>query len=219
MKTFLVLALVALGVTLQEKPGAQSDPRLSVVKFSCGVYEVRNSMIRSVQDSDPPNNEPIRITQTARNEPQEVINRRDMQERRAELRTAEINASLSTQRGSTLYFYRIEIKNTNEKVIKSFAWEYQPVDPADPSNRQFYCAVKAKPNENKQFELISPLAPTRIVDASKAGEKPDKGSKEKVVINRVEFFDGSIWQRPGWNPKTFSTEFASQVQIGKCIGL
>ncbi len=176
-------------------------------------------MIRSVQDPDPPKNEPIRINQTAKNEPQEIINRRDMQERREGLRSAEINAGLSTQQGSPVYFYRLEIRNTSPKIVKSFAWGYQPGETADPSDRQFFCVVNAKPRESKLFELYSPLAPSRLVDASKTGDKPEKNSKRKIFINKIEYMDGSVWQRPGWNPATFATNATQKVANGRCIGL
>lgn len=217
MKLLAVLALVML--VLMTQTGTQVEPDLVVLKFSCGKYEERSSMIRSVQEPDPPKNEPIRINQTARNEPQEVINRRDMQERRVELRTAEINASLSTQKAAPVYFYRLEIKNTSTKIVKSFAWGYRPDETAAPSDREFFCVVKAKPNESKGFELFSPLAPSRVVDASKAGDKPEKNSKAKVVINKIEYADGTIWRRPGWNPATFSADAVEKVANGKCIGL
>jgi len=62
-------------------------------------------MVSSVHNPDDSNNAPIRINQTARNEPQEVINRRDMAQRRAEMKAAEVNAALSTRKAAKLYFY------------------------------------------------------------------------------------------------------------------
>jgi hypothetical protein len=29
--------------------------------------------------------------------------------------------------------------------------------------------------------------------------KPDKPYHERVVVDRIEYADGSIWQRKGWN--------------------
>lgn len=219
MKLSLVIALVGLALMAQAQTGMQGTSDLVVMKFSCGRYEARSHMIRSVQEPDPPRNEPIRIEQTRTNEPQEIKNRRDMQERRADMRAAEINAARSGQPQSRLYFYRLEVKNAGTKAVKNFAWAYQPAESPDPSDRQFFCVVKAKPNESKAFELFSPLAPSRVVDASKAGDKPEKDSKGKVIINKVEYVDGSVWQRPGWNPATFSADAIEKVASGKCIGL
>jgi hypothetical protein len=219
MKVLLAIAVGVLIFTVQAQTGIQGPAELLVLKFSCGRYEARSRVIRSVQDPDPPMNEPIRINQVARNEPQEVINRRDLQERRAEMKAAEINAARSGQAQSTLYFYRLEIKNASTKAVKNFAWAYQPGESPDPSDRQFFCVVKAKSNESKTFELFSPLGPSRVIDASKAGDKSEKDSRDKVIINRIEYVDGSVWQRPLWNPATFSGDATTKVASGKCIGL
>ena len=219
MKLCLALALILLAALSHAQTGLQQASQLVVVKFSCGRYETGSGMIRSVQEPDPPMNEPISINQSKNNEPQEVKNRRDMAERRADLRTAEINASLSSKRGSKIYFYRLQVRNAGDKVIKGFAWSYQPAATADLFDRQFFCAIKARQNESKDIELFSPLAPSRVIDASKEGEKSAKKSDAGVVINKIEYLDGSVWQRPGWNPKTFSVEDVQKVAPGKCIGL
>ena len=219
MRLFLALASTILAATLQAQINTQEAPNLIVLKFNCGKYENSGHMIRSVQEPDPPMNEPIVINQERRNEPQEVKNRRDMLERRAEMRTTEINAALSRQPKSTLYFYRLEVKNTSAKGVKSFAWQYQQADSPEPFDRQFFCVVNAKPNDSKQFELFSPLAPSRVVDASEAVDKSEKHAKGKVVINKIEYMDGAIWQRSGWNPKTFSANALEKVGSGKCVGL
>ena len=218
MKLSLAFALVVLTAMSQAPTSTQDRSDLIVVKFSCDKREAGGRMIRSVQDPDPPMNEPISINPAPRNEPQEVKNRRDIQERRADMRAAEINASLSGQPVSRIYTYRLQVKNASAKVVKSFAWEYQPSTEPDPLDRQFFCVVKTKPNESKEIELFSPLAPSRVVDASKAGDKSTK-SDARVIINKIEYLDGSVWVRPGWNPNTFRADDVQKIAPGKCIGL
>jgi len=218
MKCSLAFALIALAAISQAQTDTQ-DNALIVLKFSCGTHKTGSGMIRSVQDPDPPNNGPIRINQTVRNEPQEVKNQRDMMERRAELATAEINATLSTQRAPKIYFYRLRVKNASTKVVSSFAWQYQNFNQPDISDRQFFCHIKAKPNENKDLELFSPLAPSHVIDASKAQDDSAKDPDAKVLINKVEYTDGTFWQRKGWNPKIFPDDAIQKISEGKCIGL
>jgi hypothetical protein len=202
---------------MQNNTGEPAD--FVVLRFRCGRLERGSGLIRSVQEPDAPMNEPIRINQATRNEPQEVKNRRDMQERRAEMIVTEANAARSSQPGSTYYFYRIQVQNTGTKLVKSFVWEYQPAEETDPFNRQFYCVVNARANDKKEFELFSPLAPSRVIDASKVSNKSDAENNGRVVINKIEFSDGSVWKRPGWNLATFSPEDTSKVGSGKCIGI
>ena len=216
---FLMLSLLSLlFIATQLQTGGPQSSDLAVLKFSCGEYQRRSSMVRSVHETDESGNEPIRINQQRRNEPQEAINNRDMAERRAELRTTEVNAALSTQKGAKLYFYHLEVKNTGSRPIKSFAWEYESSGVPDPSDRHFFCVVNAKPNQKREFDLYTPLAPSRVIDVTTASEKPGN-SKGVVVINKIEYADGTTWLRPGWNAATFSTQATEKVEAGRCVGL
>ncbi len=219
MRLVFGFALLALAAISQAQTSTQDSSDLIVLKFSCGKYETGSGMIRPVHEPDAPRNEPIAINQTARNEPQEIKNRRDLLERRAEMRATELNAALSGKPNSKVYFYRLEVKNESLNVVKSFAWEYQPSLEPDPLDRQFFCSIKVKPKESKKIELFSPLAPWRVIDASKAGDKSAQDSKRKIIINRIEYSDGSVWLRPGWNPLTFPADAVQKIESGKCIGL
>ena len=80
-------------------------------------------------------------------------------------------------------------------------WEYQFHDPADPSlvaRRQFLCGVNIPGDKSKELEGFSISGPG-VVSASTLANKAENPFKEKVVINRVEYADGSIWQRKGWS--------------------
>ena len=216
MKLLSLLALLAL-LALPQTPNEVQD--LVVLKFRCGKHETGSGMVRSVQDPDSHMNDPIRINQTNRNEPSAARNNRDLQDRRAEMAISEMNAKLSTQKAAQYYFYQIQIQNSGTKAVKGFAWEYRPNEEIDPSNRQFYCVINAKPHEKKELDLFSPLAPSRVVDASKPTDKPNQEKKDKIIINKIEYVDGTIWKRPAWNVQTFSVEDTSKVGNGKCIGI
>jgi hypothetical protein len=218
MKFLMLSSLSLFLIATQTQTGSPQSSDLEVLKFSCGEYQASSSMVSSVHDPDDSNNAPIRINQTARNEPQEVINRRELAQRRAELKAVEINAALSTRKAAKLYFYHLQVKNSGSRPIKSFAWEYESSGVPDPSDRQFFCVVNAKPNQKKQFDLFTPLAPSRVIDAKAASEKPGT-SKGIVVINKIEYADGTTWLRPGWNAANFSPEATKKVEAGKCLGL
>jgi hypothetical protein len=217
MRPALCLIIVALVVAAQAQTETEKTAPLVVVKFKAGIYREPNNVVRSSQEPDPPM-EPIRAMPVIpRNETAVEKSRREMNEQRVALRGVEINAALSANKGVKLYLYHLEVKNIGTRKIKSFAWEYQSSGVSDPSDRQFYCAVNAKPNDKKAFDLLAPFAPSRVVDATSAGQKTDK--KGLVVINKVEYTDGSIWVRPGWKQSTFTAEFTEKVAIGQCLGL
>jgi hypothetical protein len=100
------------------------------------------------------------------------------------------------------FAYRVKIKNAGAKVIDVVFWEYQFTELANPSNvgrRQFLCGVNIKPNKEKELQAFSLAGPGDVVSADSLANKSADLFAEKVVINRVEYEDGTIWQRRDWN--------------------
>ena len=98
--------------------------------------------------------------------------------------------------------YRVKIQNVNKKAIEVVFWEYQFVETANPTNvarRQFLCGVQIKPNKDKELQAFSLAGQGDVVSAESLANKTGNLFTEKVVVNRVEYADGSIWQRKGWN--------------------
>ena len=98
------------------------------------------------------------------------------------------------------YAYRIKVQNTIKKVVEVVFWEYQFRDPANPelvARRQFLCGVDIPEGKTKELEGFSLSGPSDVVDVKTL----DSGAafKENVVINRIEYSDGAIWQRKAWN--------------------
>ena len=97
------------------------------------------------------------------------------------------------------YAYRVKVQNPTAKVIEIIFWEYQFQDPANPdlvARRQFLCGVNIPAGKGKDLEGFSLSGPSPVVNVKTLDAG---GLKENVVINRVEYADGSIWQRKAWN--------------------
>ena len=212
MKLLILTTLLILLPAQQTRTVEREESDLQVLKFSWSRYRQNSDLIHSAQDPGPAMNEPMSIKPpTSRNEPQEVKNRRDREERRADLLTAERNAAQSSTRKQDYYFIRLEVKNIGPNTIKSMVWEYQPsAETANYDLRQYICTMKAKPKESKTFELMSPVSPVKVVSA-------DKQSQDgKVVINRIEYADGSVWKRKGWSV-LIPADMTDQMGNGKCV--
>jgi hypothetical protein len=100
------------------------------------------------------------------------------------------------------YAYRVKVRNASAKVAGIVFWEYQFVDPANPSSvarRQFLCGVQIKPDKEKELQAFSTFGPTDVVNAGSPDNNSESSFQERVVINRVEYTDGSAWQRKDWN--------------------
>ncbi|HYX30893.1 MAG TPA: hypothetical protein VE863_20310 [Pyrinomonadaceae bacterium] len=98
------------------------------------------------------------------------------------------------------YSYVMRIHNGGSKPIDVVFWEYQFVT-AQPNSfttrRQFLCGVKIKRDKDADLQGFSLLGPTPVVNAS--GNRSSDQIQERVIINRIEFTDGTIWQRRDWN--------------------
>ena len=125
------------------------------------------------------------------------------------------------------FAYMVRIQNTSKKAIEILFWEYQFVDPSNPANvarRQFLCGANVKPDKEKELQAFSLLGPTDVVSVGNLASGSEKVFQERVVINRVEYADGSVWQRKDWNSAeiklTYQHAVATPWQAGEmCRGL
>lgn len=124
------------------------------------------------------------------------------------------------------FAFRIKVKNAGEKVVEIVFWEYQFHDPADPklvARRQFLCGVNIAGDKSKELEGFSLSGPSDVVNVATLANKTESAFKENVLINRVEYSDGSIWQRKGWNlaevKASYDRVLREQWIPGMCKGL
>jgi len=97
--------------------------------------------------------------------------------------------------------YRVKVRNASNKIIDILFWEYQFINSADQSNmsrRQFICGAGIKPDKQKELLAFSLSGPSDVVTVGSLTQKSDNPLQQRVVINRVEYTDGSTWQRKDW---------------------
>jgi hypothetical protein len=100
------------------------------------------------------------------------------------------------------YDYRVKFRNPGAKAIDVLYWEYRFAETANSSNvvrRQFLCGVGIKPGKEKEVQTFSVAGPSNVVSAETLAREAAGGYTESVVVNRIEYADGSIWQRKDWN--------------------
>jgi hypothetical protein len=74
------------------------------------------------------------------------------------------------------------------------------------------------------LQIFSLSGPSEVISAGSLANAPDSAFLEKVLINRVEYSDGSIWQRKDWNAAeiklTYQRAVATPWNAGEmCRGL
>jgi hypothetical protein len=100
------------------------------------------------------------------------------------------------------YEYRVKFRNAGAKAVEVVFWEYRFTDSSSPSNvarRQFLCGVGIKPGKEKDVISFSVSGPSNVVSAGSLANESGPSYAEKVVVNRVEYADGDIWQRKDWD--------------------
>lgn len=100
------------------------------------------------------------------------------------------------------FAYRAKFQNVSNKELEIIFWEYEFTDAAVTplvSRRQFLCAGLTKAGKEKEFKGFTLSGPSDVVAVDSLAKKTDSPLKERVVINRLEFTDGTIWQRKGWH--------------------
>ncbi|HEX8707928.1 MAG TPA: hypothetical protein VF723_06660 [Pyrinomonadaceae bacterium] len=194
LRATLVVFLLVGGCAAQASQALTDAPGVTVVKSSWR-REVRNPAL----DEDP-----LRVGQEqaelerARHE---VIQQNIIRAQR-NLELLPLPVAASSRRASAPlyveYVYEATISNTGPKTIRALTWEqvlFDPLNGNQVGQRRFTSELRLRPGKSRNLVEHSLSPPTHIVDATKAG-KGDKGQyAERVVIYRIEYEDGSVWER------------------------
>jgi hypothetical protein len=92
--------------------------------------------------------------------------------------------------------YRVTIKNSGRKTIRVIEWEYvflQPETEKVEMRHPFMSRKKIEPGETKELLQFSTAPPTPVI---RSGGEATPSFVERVIITRIEYGDGSLWQRP-----------------------
>ncbi len=205
MEIFLFLSLLMQALS-QSHNQTDADLPVEVLKFSWTQNRAPAADPNRTGSANPARREFEYL--------RDMANRSSVENRSRDMRELEENVARDTRasQSADLYKYRIELKNRGSKVIKWVFVDYQTSEPSDPDNpthRQFACSVTIKPDQSKLMEGFSNLPPSRVVSAI----NPDKPLTERLIINRIEYGNGEIWQRPDWHaPDKIPSRGASRGQ-------
>ena len=196
----LMIILVQLSAARQEPVVVQGSPELAVISFSWSRFLRNPNALVSPFPNAP-------TTIGARGGQRGPYGKR---------------VEMATSKG---FAYKMKLKNGAAKTIKALFWEYQfeePTSSQDISRRQFMCLEKIKSGAIKELAVFSLSPPTRVVNAESLGDETKAEATTKVVINRIEYLDGTIWRRSDWSPPRTSAYpadlFPSLRHRNKCVG-
>lgn len=215
MKVFLLLALLLAFLPRSQTPAVSSDAApVTVVNFKW--FQDRQVIEVAPQGSIPaaamiPQNKNFEKNRRDNTSPGE----RDPNLDTIDGRSAALEKSVEEARAPKPvegFSYRAKVHNASAKAIEVIFWEYQfksAPDVTTPLRRQFLCGVSIKPEKEKELRAFSLSGPHDVISVDPLGRKSP--GEERVVVNRVEFADGSIWQRKDWSIGEIRLSYARAV--------
>ena len=213
----LIFVVVLTSLVFTEQIRAQDTAKVEVVKFNWGMFERRRAINElSLFDEET----------TVRPGRNNRVREKTIDEQSQELERIENDARRSVlPQPSNFFLYELKIKNLDEKAIKSFIWEYQSAKESalqNASSRRFLCVEKIKAGGSKTLRIISRLPPAIVVDASVPNGESKKDLTVDVIINRVEYADGTVWKSADWDESKYafdSPKIAEKLKLSDCTAL
>jgi hypothetical protein len=228
MKTLLLLPLLLIFGDSMQNPAPQ-DGSSTVVVVSFKWFKDRQSIDNAVAAPTAP--QPAMTTADKNFEKQKRINAsagdRDPHADTLDGRGAELERIVQESREAPPvngFVYLVKLKSASEKAIARIFWEYQFKETANPANvtrRRFLCNVKMKPEQAKDLEIFSLGGPSDVISVKSLAKGSGNQFQETVVIDRVEYADGSFWQLKGWTfdvSKLVSKPRADAKKVWMCRG-
>ena len=97
------------------------------------------------------------------------------------------------------FLYKTSIKNTSKKIIEEVDWDYIFLDAAtseELGRRQFTSVETIHPGKHKELSFMLPTPPSQRISVYALDKKDRLAFTEQIVIVRVKYADGSVWQIP-----------------------
>lgn len=217
MKVAVCLA-VLITLVFADQITAQDSLKIEVIKFSWSRYEQRK-LIEDQTEFDKQNSNPLNVKEKKESEKSIDEKSRDL----SRIENTARNSALTPS--GNIFLYELQVKNLDQKNIKSFIWEYRPASKSlsqNDSSRRFLCSEKIKAGDSKTLRTISYLPPINMVDATAASEESKKNSAADVIINRVEYTDGTVWKRADWDDSKYrldSSKTVEKLKFSSCAAL
>lgn len=98
-----------------------------------------------------------------------------------------------------IFIYKLSVKNHSTKAIKEIDWDYvffDAITGEELGRRQFTSVDKVGHGKTKELSCMISAPPTRRISVYALDKRERIGLAEDVVIVRVQYSDGTVWQRP-----------------------
>lgn len=196
------LLVFATALAQAQTPAAQDFPDLQVLKSDWSKERIgweQNPFTGAVESF-----EEMRVRSRNERRIDDAKKRGNTGEVNKLEREAQVDATIASarrQKGPARYafLYKVRVKNTGQKAIKVVDWDYIFVDSMtqdEVGRHQFTTEEKISPGKSKELTVMASQPPSKTISVYALDKNERKGLTGEVVVIRVEFTDGSVWQRP-----------------------
>jgi hypothetical protein len=204
MKILVTLAFLLSTslVTLPQTPSlAAPEPDVAVVKFSWSKERVGweqdpfSGPIENFDEMRVRSRNEKRILDAKKGGNSAEINRAERDARSDDALISRIHQNTRARYG---FVYKVSVQNNSLKAIKSIDWDYVFFDiqtKDELGRREFTSEEKIATGKTKELKFFIPRPPTQTISVNALDKNERSGLGEAVIIVRVEFVDGTSWQR------------------------
>ena len=196
---FVMLWLFFLtGDCLSQTPPVSPDSQNVMVVQKQWSLQVRNPLL----DEDPL--QAINETQQAIRDRKETLRQESIRARQGlppETRSVRVKTpeAGNPESPTAAYLYEAKFKNNGGKAIQILVWDYVFFDretEAEVGRLRFESKASISPGKTKLVIMRSVTPPTRSINAAQADKKPRDRFIEQVIIQEIQYADGSVWKSP-----------------------
>jgi len=198
----LMLCVICGGVSAsaQSVPDSSDSSSLAVVKFSWSKERINwqqdpfSGPIENFDEMRVRSRNEKRIQDAKRGGNGSEIARAERDAKTDAALTAQIHKN---KPGRYQFLYAVQVRNSGDKVIKAVDWDYVFFDLNNQNElgrRQFRTEEKIAPGKSKELKSFMRTPPTQTVSIHSLVKNERANLGEQVVIVRIEYLDGSVWQ-------------------------
>ncbi|HEV8368347.1 MAG TPA: hypothetical protein VGQ39_10390 [Pyrinomonadaceae bacterium] len=119
--------------------------------------------------------------------------------REAKADAANIEAKHKNPVARYVFVYKATVRNSTQKTTRLIDWDYIFLDRSNESEvgrLQFTSEEKINPGKSRELQVVIAKPPAQTISVTALNTSERDSLIGRVVIVRIEFSDGSIWQRP-----------------------
>lgn len=97
------------------------------------------------------------------------------------------------------FLYKVFVQNTSNKTIQALDWDYifsSGNADVETTRLEFTSEEKIGPGKTKELSVTARKPPAKTVSVYALDKSERQGLDGQVVVMRIQYTDGSVWQRP-----------------------